>query len=89
MTCRSVHLSEVKTELEQSQMAQEQDATALNQARDAQRKLEAIIQKVIEDIAKLRRAMSPAMAGLGVSLGPVTPETLIEEVKRLPGGPRA
>jgi hypothetical protein len=29
--------------------------------------------------------MSSAMAGLGVSLGPMTPETLIEEVGRLPG----
>jgi hypothetical protein len=57
----------------------------LNQARDAQRKSEAIRQKVLKDIAKLRRAMSTAMAGLGVSLGPVTPETLIEEVGRLPG----
>jgi hypothetical protein len=28
--------------------------------------------------------MSSAMAGLGVSLGPQTPETLIEEVGRLP-----
>jgi hypothetical protein len=29
--------------------------------------------------------MSSAMVGLGVSLGPRTPETLIEEVGRLPG----
>jgi hypothetical protein len=29
--------------------------------------------------------MSSAMAGLGVLLGPRTPETLIEEVGRLPG----
>jgi hypothetical protein len=29
--------------------------------------------------------MSSTMAGLGVSLGPRTPETLIEEVGRLPG----
>jgi hypothetical protein len=65
-------------------MAREQDAAALTQARDAQRKSEAISQKVIEDIAKLGRAMSTAMAGLGVSLGPMTPETLIEEVERLP-----
>jgi hypothetical protein len=74
----------VKTELEQSQMAQEQDATALNQARDAQRKSEATSQKTIDDLAKLGRAMSTAMAGVGVSLGLVTPETLVEEVKRLP-----
>jgi hypothetical protein len=65
-------------------MAREQDATALTQARDAQRKSEAISQKVIEDIAKLGKAMSTTMAGLGVSLGPMTPETLIEEVGRLP-----
>jgi hypothetical protein len=29
--------------------------------------------------------MSSAMAGLGLSLGLMTPETLIEEVGRLPG----
>jgi hypothetical protein len=29
--------------------------------------------------------MSSAMVGLGVSLGPMMPETLIEEVGRLPG----
>jgi hypothetical protein len=28
------------------------------------------------------------MAGLGASLGPVTPETLVEEVGRLPGAVR-
>jgi hypothetical protein len=85
ITCRSVRLSEVKTELEQSQMAREQDTTTLNQARDAQRKSKTISQKVIGDIAKLERVMSTAMVGLGVSLGPMTPETLIEEVGRLPG----
>jgi hypothetical protein len=57
----------------------------LSQDRDAQRKSQAISEKVIGDIAKLKRAMSSAMAGLGVSLGPRTPETLIEEVGRLPG----
>jgi hypothetical protein len=57
----------------------------LSQARDAQRKSKAISQKVIGDIAKLGRAMSTAMVGLGVTLGPMTPETLIEEVERLPG----
>jgi hypothetical protein len=63
----------------------EQDAAALTQPRDTQRKSEAISQKAIGDIAKLGRAMSSAMAGLGVSLGPMKPETLIEEVGRLPG----
>jgi hypothetical protein len=63
----------------------EQDAAALSQARDTQRKSEAISQKAIGDIAKLGRVMRLAMAGLGVSLGPMTPETLIEEVGRLPG----
>jgi hypothetical protein len=47
--------------------------------------LESIAEKAIGDIAKLGRAMSLAMAALGVSLGPRTPETLIEEVGRLPG----
>jgi hypothetical protein len=66
-------------------MAREQDATALNQARDAQRKSDAINQEVIGDIAKLGRAMSTAMARLVMMLGPMTPETLIEEVGCLPG----
>jgi hypothetical protein len=66
-------------------MAREQDATALNQARDAQLKLEATRQKTIEDLAKLGRATSATMVRLGVSLGTVTPETLVEEVGRLPG----
>jgi hypothetical protein len=66
-------------------MAREQDATTLNQARDAQRKSEATRQKTIEDLAKLGRATSTAMVGLGVSLGPLMPETLVEEVGRLPG----
>jgi hypothetical protein len=85
VTYHYVHLSEVKTELEQSQMAREQDAAALNIARDAQRKSEAISQKVIGDIAKLGRAMITAMAELAVMLGPMTPEMLIEEVGCLPG----
>jgi hypothetical protein len=63
----------------------EQDAAALTQPRDAQRKSEAISQKAIGDIAKLGRAMSSAVAGLGVSLGLMKPETLIAEVGRLPG----
>jgi hypothetical protein len=57
---------------------------ALSQARDARRKSEAISEKAIGDIAKLGRVMSSSMAALGVSLGPQTPETLIEEVGRLP-----
>jgi hypothetical protein len=65
-------------------MSLEQDAAALSQARDAQRKSEAISQKAIGDIAKLGRVMSIAMVGLGVSLGPMTPEMLIEEVGCLP-----
>jgi hypothetical protein len=47
--------------------------------------LEAISEKAIGDISKLRRAMSSAMVGLGVSLGPRMPKMLIEEVGRLPG----
>jgi hypothetical protein len=47
--------------------------------------LEAISEKAIRDITKLGRAMSSAMAALGVSLGPRTPETLIEDAGRLTG----
>jgi hypothetical protein len=64
-------------------MAREQDAVALNKSRDDQRKSEASRQKSIEDLAKLGRAISTAMARLGMSLGSVTPETLVEEVGRL------
>jgi hypothetical protein len=66
-------------------MTREQDTAALNQARDAQRKSEAARQKTIEDLAKPGRAISTAMVGLIVSLGPVTPETLVEEVEHHPG----
>jgi hypothetical protein len=66
-------------------VSREQDAAVLSQAHDTQRKSEAISQKAIGDIAKLGRAMSLTMAGLGVSLRPMTPETLIEEVGSLPG----
>jgi hypothetical protein len=65
-------------------MAQEPDATALNQAQDAQRQSEAVHQKTIEDLANLGRVINMDMAGLGVSLGAVTPEMLVEEVGRLP-----
>jgi hypothetical protein len=58
-------------------MAREQDTAALNQAWDAQRESEVARQKDGEDMAKLGRAISTAMTGLGVSLGPVTPETLV------------
>jgi hypothetical protein len=73
------------TQLEQSRVSREQDAAALSQARDTQRKSKAISQKAIGDIAKLGRVMSSAMAGLRVSLGLMMPETLIEEVGCLPG----
>jgi hypothetical protein len=39
----------------------------------------------IEDLAKLGRYINTVMAGLGVSLGPVLPDTLIEEDGHLPG----
>jgi hypothetical protein len=57
----------------------------LNQAREAQRKSEAIAEKAIGDVAKLGRSLSSAMVALGVSFGSRTPEMLIEEVGRLPG----
>jgi hypothetical protein len=65
-------------------MAHEQDVDALNQARDAQCVLEAARQKNTEDVAKLERAISAAMSKISVSLGPVTPESLVEEVWCLP-----
>jgi hypothetical protein len=59
--------------LEQSWASQEQDASALNEARKARCKSKTIAEKAIGDIAKLGRAMRSAMAALGVSLGPWTP----------------
>jgi hypothetical protein len=69
-------------------MAREEDAVALNLARDAQRESETARQKNIEDLAKLEQAIGTAMAGLGMSLGPVMPETLVDEVGRLPDAVR-
>jgi hypothetical protein len=71
--------------LEQVRASREQDVAALGQAREAQRKSEAIAKKAIGDVAKLGRSLSSAMIVLGMSFGPQTPETLIEEVGRLPG----
>jgi hypothetical protein len=84
ITCRPVHLPKTRAELKQSWIAREQDAVALNQARNAQRDSEEAHQRNIEDLAKLGRAISTVMAGLGVSLGPVMPEMLVEEFGRLP-----
>jgi hypothetical protein len=70
--------------MEQSRASREQDVAALSQARDVGRKSEAISENAIGDIAKLGRVISSAMAGLGVSLGPRTPEMLIEEAGHLP-----
>jgi hypothetical protein len=54
-------------------MAQEQDAVALNKAQNARRESEEARKANIEDLAKLGRAISTVMAGLGVSLGLVMP----------------
>jgi DNA repair exonuclease SbcCD ATPase subunit len=80
----SKQLQKVQTELEQDRASREKDATALNQAREARRKSEAITEKAIGDVAKLGRSLSLTMIALGVSFGPRTPEALIEEVGRLP-----
>jgi hypothetical protein len=71
--------------LEQVRASREQDATALNQAREARRKSEAISEKAIGDIAKLGRSLSSAMVALGMLFGSRTLETLIEEVGCLLG----
>jgi hypothetical protein len=81
----SEQLQKVQTELEQVCASREQDTTALSQARDALLKSEAISEKAIGDVIKLGRTLSSAMVTLGVSFGSRTPETLIEEVGRLPG----
>jgi ATP-dependent Lon protease len=81
----SEQLQKIQTELEQVRASREQDAAALGQAREARRKSEANAKKAIGDVAKLGRSLSSAMVVLDVSFGPQTPETLIEEVGRLPG----
>jgi chromosome segregation ATPase len=78
-------LQKIQTELEQVRASREHDATTLNQAREARRKSEAIAEKAIGDVTKLGRSLSSAMVAFGMSLGPRTPEVLIEEVGRLPG----
>jgi hypothetical protein len=65
-------------------MAREQDAVALNQARNTQRESEEARRVNIEDLAKLGRAISTVMTGLGMSLGPVLPDALVEQVGHLP-----
>jgi hypothetical protein len=70
-------------ELEQSRVAWEQEAVALNQARHARRESEEARKANIEDLDKLGRAVSTVMAGLNVQLGPVLPETLVAEVEHL------
>jgi hypothetical protein len=77
--------SETRVELEQSQKAREQDAVELSRTRNARRESEEDRKVTIKDLAKLGRAISTVMAGLGVSLGPVLPHTLVEEGGRLPG----
>jgi hypothetical protein len=62
---------------------------ALNQARNARRESEEAHKVNIEDLAKLGRAISMVMAGLGVSLGSVLPNTLVEEVAPPRCDPRA
>jgi hypothetical protein len=57
---------------------------ALNQAREARCKSEAIFEKAIGDVAKLGRSLSSVMVALSVSFGPRTPKMLTEEVGRLP-----
>jgi hypothetical protein len=80
----SEQLQKVQIELEQVHASREQDAAALNQAREARRKSEAIVEKAIGDVGKLGRSLSSVMVALGVLFGPRTLEMLIEEVGRLP-----
>jgi DNA repair exonuclease SbcCD ATPase subunit len=80
----SEQLQKVHAEMEQVQASREQDTTALSYTRNALRKSEAISGKAIGDLAKLGRTLSSTMVAFGVSFGPWTPETLIEEVGRLP-----
>jgi hypothetical protein len=58
-------------------MAREQDTVALNQARNAWSESEEVRMVNIEDLAKLGRAISTVMAGLGMPLWPVLPEMLV------------
>jgi hypothetical protein len=66
-------------------MAREQDTFALNQAQNARRESEEARRVNIEDLSKLGRAIGTIMARIGMLLRPVLPDTLVEEVVRLPG----
>jgi hypothetical protein len=54
-------------------MAREQDAVALNQARNARQESEEARKANIEDLAKLGRTVSTIVVGLGMPLGSVLP----------------
>jgi hypothetical protein len=77
-------LSESKAEFEQSQMAQEQVAIELEQARNAWCESEKPRKVSILDHAKLTRAICSVLSGLGIPLGPVLPQMTLEEVGRIP-----
>jgi hypothetical protein len=65
-------------------MAREQTAVELEQARNAQRESEESRKVNIQDLTKLTRAIGTVMMGLGVPLGPMLPNRLLEDVRRLP-----
>jgi hypothetical protein len=66
-------------------LAQEQVTIELSQARNARRESEEAHKANIEDLSKLARAIDVVMTGLSVSLGPVLPDRLVEEVWCLMG----
>jgi hypothetical protein len=65
-------------------MAQEQVAVELEQARSARCESEASRETSILDHAKLVRAIDRVLSGLGIPMGPMLPDMLLEEVGRLP-----
>jgi uncharacterized protein involved in exopolysaccharide biosynthesis len=65
----SEQLQKIQTELEQVRASWEQDAAALNQAREAWRKSEAIVKKVIGDVVNLERSLSSRWSRSACRLG--------------------
>jgi hypothetical protein len=77
-------LSESGAKLEQSHMARKQAAVVLELARNARRESEESHKVNIQDLAKLVRAIGVVMTELGIPLGQMLLNRLLEEVGRLP-----
>lgn len=76
--------SEVKDKLEESRKTQ-QVKTELEDSRRARRESRELCQQDILDRAKFEQFVGQILLELGIPLGPMFPEMLLEQVGRLPG----